>query len=113
VERRLFRPAGKTVAMLCHNILELERGEPLPGCVEQWSMPLDRVYAPAKRTEHRGLVPGAGSDLEHTHVFANLELLRHVSDDEGLADRLAAGDWQRAVVIGAVDEGRIHEHFAR
>ena len=41
------------------------------------------------------------------------ELLGHIGDDIRLADRLSAGDRQRVVGVGAVDELRIDEVLAR
>ena len=41
------------------------------------------------------------------------EFLRHISDDIGLADRLAAGDGERGIVVCAMRERLVDEQLAR
>ena len=79
--------------------------EPGPGAVGQRPVALDGQHVPAQPRQDRGLVAGAGADLEHLVVLLQLQLLGHVGDHEGLADGLAAGDAERAVAVGmtAVD----------
>jgi hypothetical protein len=45
--------------------------------------------------------------------FLQLQLLGHVGHHEGLADGLAAGDAERAVAVGILAIGLIHERLAR
>src|SRR5260370_28235136 len=46
-------------------------------------------------------------------MLLRLKLLGYVSNNEGLADGLPAGDAERAVGIGIGAIGRRHENFAR
>ena len=63
--------------------------------------------------QDRGLVAGAGADLEHPVILSKLQLLGHVGDHERLADGLPAGNPESAVAVGVGAIGRFHEDFAR
>jgi len=59
--------------------------------------------------QHRGLIPGARSDLEHAVVGIGREELGHPRDDVGLRDRLTLADRKsvvtvRGVAVGGADE---------
>ncbi len=67
----------------------------------------------AQPRQHRGLIAGAGTDLEHLVVLPQLQLLGHVGHHEGLADGLPAGDAERTVAIGVTAVASRHENLPR
>ena len=70
----------------------------------QGPIALHRVDQPRELGEDGGLVSAAGADLQHPVALVDLQRLGHQADDERLADGLAAGDRQRAVLERAVLE---------
>src|ERR1051326_8318899 len=94
------------------DVVQLERLEARLRLGEQRLVPLDRVDHAAEQREHRCLVAGAGADLQHAMSRLDLQLLRGIGHDVRLADGLAAGDGQRAVVIGAYLERLVDELLA-
>ena len=74
---------------------------------------LDGVDAPRQPRQHRGLVAGAGADLQHLVGLLDLQRLGHQRHDLRLADGLALRDRQRLVLVGLVVEMRQHEVLAR
>ena len=64
-------------------------------------MALDRDHLDAKRAEDGSGVARAGADLEHPLAALQGKGLADRGDDPGLGDRLALGDRQRRIGIGA------------
>jgi hypothetical protein len=85
----------------------------LAGDVGQRSETLDGQHLSRQARQDRGLVAGAGADLEHAMLLLQLELLGHVGDDEGLADGLSTRYRHRAVAIGFRPIGRLDEVLPR
>ena len=79
----------------------------------QGAVALHGIDPARQMRQDRGLKAGAGSDLQHLVALADLQRLRHLPDDRGLADGLAAGDRQGHVVIGAVLKMAGDEQVAR
>ena len=67
----------------------------------------------ASRDRTARLVTRAGADFEHAVLRPDFQLLRHVGDDVGLTDGLAARDRQRLIGVGAVGELRGDKMLAR
>ena len=108
--------AGREVEAVPEHHLDIGAAEPLqpqPGGVRQRPEPLDRQDLAGKPRQDRGLVAGAGADLEHPVLLLQMQLLGHVGDHEGLADGLPAGDAERAVAVGIGAIGRLDESLAR
>jgi hypothetical protein len=82
------------------------------GAPGQEGDPLDRRDRRGQAREHRGLVAGAGPDLEHRLATAQLERLGHEGDDARRRDRLPVADGQRDVLVGAVPERLVDEPMA-
>ena len=74
---------------------------------------LDGVDPPRQAGEDRRLVAGAGADLEHAVLFADVERGGHHADDHRCADGLAAVDRQSLVGIGGGVHLRRNEQVAR
>ena len=76
-------------------------------------MPLNADHIARELGEHRGLITGAGADLEHMVVGSDLEELGHAGHDEGLRDRLALRDAEGVVTVRDVLILAAHESLAR
>ena len=75
--------------------------------------PLDRVHLRGELGEDRGLIAGAGADVEHALRPAERELLADERDHVGLRDRLAGAERERAVGIRLAPQLLRHEELAR
>ena len=95
------------------DIVAAELLEPCAGAVGEGPVALDGQHLPAQPRQDRGLIAGAGADLQHAVLLLQLQLLGHVGHHEGLADGLPAGDAERAVAVGVGAVGRLHEGLAR
>ena len=81
--------------------------------LQQGPVALDRVDAAAELGQHGGLIAGPGADFEHLIARGHLQGLTHQPHHRRLADRLAALDGQRVILIGLLAECPGHEGFAR
>ena len=75
--------------------------------------PLDRDDLRAELGEHRGLVAGAGADVERLLSGPERERLADLGHHVGLRDRLAVTDRERRVLVCAAPLGLGHEELAR
>ncbi len=75
--------------------------------------PLDRVHLAGELGEHRGLVAGAGADIEDAFRAVQLELLADSRHHVRLRDRLTLADGQRRVGVRTAVQLRRHEQLAR
>ena len=73
----------------------------------------DRIDVPDDFGEHRRLITGAGSDFEYPVAGREAQLLRHVSHDRRLRDRLPACDGQGAIIISGAAQVSGHEFLPR
>src|SRR5437867_2080698 len=113
IERRLVGPAERSAADAHPHVVV---AEPLEQCARplgQAGQPLDRADAPRQLRQHRGLIAGAGADLEDLFLTVQLEELRHEPDDVGLGDGLLFADRQRMVAVRAVLQRLLDEEMAR
>ena len=83
------------------------------GTLGQRGDPLDRDDLGRQLGEHRGGVPGAGTDIEHALVTGETQQLARRRDDQGLGDRLAETDRQRPVDVRLPLQLRRDEQLAR
>ncbi len=113
-ERRVLRKAAAAVADVhVHTVAVPCSVEQLARAVGERRDPLDRVHLARELGEHRGLVAGAGADIEDAFSAVQLELLADARHHVRLRDRLTLADGQRRVgVRTAVQLGR-HEQLAR
>jgi len=70
---------------------------------------LDRVDARGDLGQDRGLIAGAGADLEHGLAALEAQRLRHEADDVRLRDRLPVADGHRVILVGLRPERRGNE----
>jgi len=113
VERRLLRQPARAVADHERDVLDAGARERLRGQARQVGVALDRPHVGGERREDRGVIAGAGADVEHPVLRSQLEQLGHASDDERLRDRLSAPDAERGVVVGVGAQVLGHERLAR
>jgi len=113
VERRLLRQPARAVADRERDVLDPGPGERFAGDAREVGVALDRPDVGGQRGEDRGVVAGAGADVEDAVVGPQLEQLGHAADDERLGDRLPAGDAERGVVVGVRAQLVGHERLAR
>ena len=113
VEGGLLGQAERAVAVDDGDVVQAELLEELAGAAGEAAVALDGVDAAGEAGEDRRLVAGAGADLEHLRAAGDVEGLGHQADDGGLADRLAAGDGERRVLVGALLEDAFEEFAAR
>lgn len=92
------------------DVRRADLAQPHPRLAQQPVDALDRIHLRYQRREHRGLVAGAGADLEHASRRAVLDQrLGHARDDVRLGDGLARPDRKRGVLVGARLEALVDE----
>src|SRR5581483_524481 len=100
VERRPLREPGPAVADVQLDAVEVARlAEVRPRELGELGDPLDRDDVPGELREHRGLVPGAGADVEYPLLAAQGERAGDERDHVGLRDGLPVADPQRLVRV--------------
>jgi L,D-transpeptidase ErfK/SrfK len=101
VGRRLG-PASRAVPLVDHDVAVPQALEPLARGERQLGDQLQRMDLVDQLGEDGGLVARAGAHVERAARPGPPGQLRHQRHDVGLADRLAAPDRQRPVVVGAL-----------
>lgn len=85
--------------------------EPLLGLLSEFAMPLDGEYLIGKLSQDGRRLARARANLQDAIRRLYFRCFRHPGDDEGLRDRLAAPDGQRAILISEFFEAFVHECF--
>ena len=110
----MLRIAERAVAdMHLHAVRVAGRLEICTRALGELRPPLDRVHLGRELREHRGLVAGAGADVEYALPAAQPEGLADERNHVRLRDRLALSDRQRCVVVRTRTELLGDEELAR
>ncbi len=78
----------------------------------QLSVALDREHLSGQQRQQRRVIAGSGAHVEHPVRGLQLEQLEHPGHDQGLRNRLSAGDRQGHIGVGAMALRFRHEAFA-
>src|SRR5438552_762643 len=114
IVRCLGRPPERAVPDLDRHAVAIAEGvEQVAGPERQLGDALEREHAGAELGQHGGLVPRAGSHLEHALIAVReLQRLAHEGHHVRLRDRLARADRQRRVLVRMRLQSRLDEQVA-
>jgi hypothetical protein len=109
----VLRPAQIAVARAHLNVSVPKFPQCRPRSIRQRRNDLDCIHLVRQLTEHRRLISGSGSDLEHAMIRLDVERLGHERHDVGLGNRLTVTDWQRRVPVGTISIGLGNKQMSR
>ena len=98
-ERGLIGPPQRAVADANPDVVVAHPLQRRPRPLGQTRQTLDGTHAARQLGQHRGLVAGAGTDLQHLLAARELQQRGHEPDDERLRDRLLLADRQRVIAV--------------